>query len=191
LSLYNKILWKSQILGISFSARNYKICLLFKHKLRLPNTRKRLLINLKSARTGEFAFTPSGNIYPCERLIGSDNGQSHCIGNIHDGFFLKEKCFQKSNMATNNECQLCSLSQYCMNWCGCTNYFLTGSYNLVGPFVCASEKVAINSAFKVIKEANDKGLNFSEHLAAAPIMSVIGDIIRTNQKLSLKSLKNT
>jgi uncharacterized protein len=141
--------------------------------------------------TGEFAFTPSGNIYPCERLIGSDNGQSHCIGNIHDGFFLKEKCFQKSNMATNNECQLCSLSQYCMNWCGCTNYFLTGSYNLVGPFVCASEKAAINSAFKVIKEANDKGLNFSEHLAAAPIMSVIGDIIRTNQKLSLKSLKNT
>jgi uncharacterized protein len=24
---------------------------------------------------GEYAFGPSGNIYPCERLIGSDDGK--------------------------------------------------------------------------------------------------------------------
>lgn len=35
--------------------------------------------------TGEFAFTPSGNIYPCERLIGTDTGNGHCIGNIASG----------------------------------------------------------------------------------------------------------
>ena len=139
---------------------------------------------------GEFAFTPSGNIYPCERLIGSDNGQSHCIGNIHDEPILKKNCFKTSNLVTNTECQSCGLRQYCMNWCGCTNYFSTGNYNLVGPFICASEKAAINSAFQVIKNAGDKGLNFSEHLSATPLMSVIGDVIKANEKLTLNPLKN-
>ncbi len=30
-----------------------------------------------------------------------------------------------------------------MNWCGCSNAFMTGYYNRVGPFLCASERAAI------------------------------------------------
>jgi uncharacterized protein len=65
-----------------------------------------------------------------------------------------------------------------MNWCGCTNYFSTGKYNFVGPFTCASEKAAINSAFQVIEDARSKGLNFSEHVAGTPLMGVIGEAVK-------------
>jgi len=136
--------------------------------------------------TGEFAFTPSGNIYPCERLIGSDDGKTHCIGNINDGFVLKKTCENSSNAAANIECQTCGIKQYCMNWCGCTNYFSTKNYNLVGPFICASEKAAIRSAFQVIKNAADEGLNFSEHLAGTPLMSIVGEVIEENKQQTLK-----
>ncbi len=59
---------------------------------------------------GEYAFAPSGNIYPCERLVG-----------------------------------------YCMNWCGCTNYATTGTYDRVSPFICASERAAIGAAMTIIE----------------------------------------
>lgn len=124
---------------------------------------------------GEFAFAPSGNIYPCERLIGSDDGRKHCLGNINDGFIPKEKykkTLNVSNTAVNNECQICGLKDYCMNWCGCTNYFSTGRYNTVAPFVCASERASINVAFQIIQNMEDIGLNFSDHLAGNPLMEL-------------------
>jgi uncharacterized protein len=36
-----------------------------------------------------------------------------------------------------------------MNWCSCSNYFSSGYYNRVGPFLCASEKTAIRTAFNI------------------------------------------
>lgn len=91
--------------------------------------------------TGEFAFTPSGNIYPCERLIGTDTGNGHCIGNIASGLNREQmSCKTAPGMEINTECISCSLKDYCMNWCGCSNYFSSGYYNRVSPFLCLSEK---------------------------------------------------
>ena len=128
--------------------------------------------------TGEFAFAPSGNIYSCERFIGSDDGKTHCIGNINDGFILENICKTSSNVAINPECRTCGLREYCMNWCGCTNYFSTGNYSIVGPFICASEKAAIHAAFQIIQNMNDEGLNFSDHLAGTPLLSIVGEVIK-------------
>ena len=127
--------------------------------------------------TGEFAFAPSGNIYPCERFIGSDDGKTHCIGNINDGFIAKRDCKTISNVNTNIECKTCDLKEYCMNWCGCTNYFSTRNCNMVGPFICASEKAAIHAAFQIIQNMGEEGLNFSDHLAGTPLMSIVGEVI--------------
>lgn len=128
--------------------------------------------------TGEFAFAPSGNIYSCERFIGSDDGKTHCIGNINDGFISENICKTSSNVAINPECRTCGLREYCMNWCGCTNYFSTGNYSIVGPFICASEKAAIHAAFQIIQNMNDEGLNFSDHLAGTPLLSIVGEVIK-------------
>lgn len=129
---------------------------------------------------GEFAFAPSGNVYPCERFIGSDDGKTHCIGNINNGFISEKTCREIPNAAVNIECQTCSLKKYCMNWCGCTNYFSTKNYNLVGPFMCASEKALMNAAFQIIQNMDEEGLNFSDHLAGIPLMSIIEEVIKEN-----------
>jgi uncharacterized protein len=122
---------------------------------------------------GEFGFGPSGNIYPCERLIGKDDGKMHCLGSINEvalnslatsAHVLKGK--------SNEECQMCSFQDYCMNWCGCSNYFSSGHYNRVSPFLCASEKTAILTAFNAFQAIEKKlGPIFMEHLSGVPPLS--------------------
>ena len=119
---------------------------------------------------GEFAFAPSGNIYLCERLIGADEGNMHCIGNVVSGFSIDRVCGnRKSTTGGNRECKDCGINDYCMNWCGCSNFFSSGEYDRVGPFLCASERAAINSAYRVIQTLEEKmGAVFSDHLAGSP-----------------------
>lgn len=127
---------------------------------------------------GEYAFGPSGNIYPCERLIGSDSGKMHCIGNINTGFVGRNSCKALSGAAINRECQECGIKDYCMNWCGCTNYYSTGHYNVVGPFICASEKASINTALQLIQKREDYGLDFSDHIRGMPLTNVITNVMK-------------
>lgn len=123
---------------------------------------------------GEIAFSPSGNVYPCERFIGSDDSLTHYIGNINEGIISTNQCPSISTAALNQECQTCGLKDYCMNWCGCTNYFGTSRYDMVSPFICASEKEAIKVAFGIIQRGDEKWLSlFSDHLAGTPQMNAI------------------
>ena len=116
--------------------------------------------------TGEFGFAPSGNIYPCERLIGMDDGESHCIGHINAFLGSGKQTELIPGININIECAECGLKSYCMNWCGCSNYFSSGYYNKVGAFLCASEKAAILTAFDVFKTLENKlGPTFMEHLS--------------------------
>lgn len=119
---------------------------------------------------GEFAFTPDGGIYPCERLIGSGENE-HCIGNINDGLQTERKsCNIAHGASINTECLSCGIKDYCMNWCGCSNYFSSGYYNRVGPFICASEKAAIQTSFHVFQVLDKAiGATFADHLGGFPI----------------------
>jgi uncharacterized protein len=129
---------------------------------------------------GEFAFTPDGNIFSCERLIGFGTDNEHCIGNVKEGLNLKRlPCYEDTNKCINAECQSCGLKDYCMNWCGCSNYFSTGNYSRVGPFLCASEKTAIKTAFYVFQTLEEKlGSVFSDHLTGSPAMNSAGIFLR-------------
>jgi uncharacterized protein len=127
---------------------------------------------------GEFAFAPSGNVYLCERLIGSDEGKEHCLGNVNDGIVHGKTSAVTSSDAINKECLLCGLKDYCINWCGCINYHSTGSYNIVSHFMCALEKVAIIAAFDIIRNLNNFGLDFSHHLVGLPLMNVIAKSVK-------------
>jgi uncharacterized protein len=112
---------------------------------------------------GEYAFAPGGNVYPCERLVGSDDGVSHCLGNIHGKLSLPPVCEGAASHAKNLECQDCGIKDYCMNWCGCTNYHGTGRYDLVSAFTCASEKAAINAAYGIIQRMGPEWAPLSAH----------------------------
>jgi uncharacterized protein len=129
---------------------------------------------------GEYAFIPDGKIYPCERLIGKGD-DNHCIGNIESGINPDlMACHTSSKGEINKECQSCGIRDYCMNWCGCSNYLATGYYNRVSPFLCASEKIAIKTAFDVytrIETLFDKP--FLEHINGHPL---INSILGTNRR---------
>jgi len=125
--------------------------------------------------TAEFAFGPSGNIYPCERLVGSDDGRTHCIGNVEDGLGTSRmRCRIAPGGDVNEECVSCGVKEYCMNWCGCSNNFATGFYNRVSHFMCISEQSAIRAAFSAFKSLEkEHGVAFLEHLSGTPYANAL------------------
>jgi uncharacterized protein len=70
-------------------------------------------------------------------------------------------------MSSNEECVECGLRDYCMRWCGCSNFLATGRYDQVSRFMCASERAAMTQAFSVFQELSQSlGARFLENLAA-------------------------
>ncbi len=107
----------------------------------------------------QWAFAPSGNIYPCERFIGEDDDPRFQLGNLYTGVAENRRMWIMHLAGNRNpECLECELRPYCMNWCGCTNYHTTGRVNLAGPTLCAHERAAIDAARFVLstlsREAN-------------------------------------
>ena len=105
----------------------------------------------------ELAFGPEGAIYPCERLAGDCLTSEHRIGSLEEGIVRLQTCVPPVHADTAGgsspgatPCQECSIGDYCMHWCGCSNFFSTGSYNRPGAFLCASEKEALRQASRVL-----------------------------------------
>lgn len=118
---------------------------------------------------GEYAFSPNGNIYPCERLIEDGEDNRHAIGHINRGLDLSNLSCNRASGDKNPQCVSCSISPYCMNWCGCSNFMATGYYNRAGAFMCASEKAAVQTALDAFKTIEARcGPTFVDHLAGAP-----------------------
>lgn len=102
---------------------------------------------------GELTITPDGGLYPCERLVGSGSDGTYRIGSIEGGVDLSRLGgFCADGGEVNPECRECSMRDYCVNWCGCSNIFMTGHSNRVGPFLCASERAAIEVAAGIYAE---------------------------------------
>jgi radical SAM additional 4Fe4S-binding domain len=137
---------------------------------------------LERCRMGkaEFAFAPSGNVYLCERLIGSDEGKEHCLGNINTGLINENSC-EAISKDLNEECLACGLRDFCINWCGCTNYHSTGNYNVVSPFMCASERAALTVAFSILQNMENLGLDLSHHRLGLPLINVLTWSIKEQQ----------
>lgn len=111
----------------------------------------------------EWGFAPSGNIYPCERFVAEDDNSSLCLGNIRTGLDqTRLRSLLKHRGNRNEECKTCEFQRYCMNWCGCTNHYMTGHTDLVSPMICESEKAAIRAAKEVLVSLRSNEL-FLDH----------------------------
>lgn len=115
--------------------------------------------------TGEFAFAPSGDIFPCERLVASEPGE-HVIGSTNGLIRIGPlRDYFAAGPAINAPCILCGLREYCVNWCGCSNYFMTGHYNRVSPFLCVSERTLMELAVLVFRSLESElGPTFMDHV---------------------------
>lgn len=121
----------------------------------------------------EFAFSPDCLIFPCERLVGNGEDSEHCIGHLDQPEKLnRSHCPEIGKTCKSVECQLCGISDFCMNWCGCSNFLATGSYHHPSPFICASERLAIETAFEVLNSVEEENqLIFMNHYAGLPMVN--------------------
>lgn len=119
--------------------------------------------------SAEFAYTPGGWIYGCERLVGAGDGSGpHCLGHVDAGLAGSARACSLDRLG-NTECAACGIRDYCMRWCGCSNYFSSGRYDRVGPFLCASERAAIAAAFRVFRAVERQPEPaFFEHASGRP-----------------------
>lgn len=87
---------------------------------------------------------PSGNIYPCDRIVGNDDDLSMRMGHVHHGFDKKNRkriLDQRGNIT--EQCQNCDYRERCSNYCGCMNYLSTGYINQVDGVLCFHERTLI------------------------------------------------
>jgi len=105
----------------------------------------------------EIAVAPSGNIYPCERLVAEDESEEMRIGNVFDGFDEEKRLeLLKKRGGSNPECGECVLRERCMHWCGCINYATTGAIDKVHEVVCFHEQLTIEVADRVAATLYDE-----------------------------------
>ena len=95
----------------------------------------------------EIAISPSGNIYPCQRMVGEDTEELGLMGNVFTGMNATT-CRELANSmeVTSPECLGCDLRRRCRNWCSCVNHRLTGRFDQTGALVCFHERMAIEVA---------------------------------------------
>ena len=102
----------------------------------------------KKCRMGEreFAVSVRGELYPCSRLVGSENPELR-MGDVWQGF--DSATFSRLLARRGNDnpaCAECPVSRRCMNRCACVNFMDSGDIGRVGGFTCFHEKLAIKTA---------------------------------------------
>ncbi len=98
----------------------------------------------------EIAISPTGLMYPCERLVGMDDDPKVQIGDIWDGVDPKRRdALRDAKNVVPAQCTGCVLQSRCMYWCGCVNYATTGRVDGVTGTLCWMEQLFIRTADRV------------------------------------------
>lgn len=94
-----------------------------------------------------FAVAPSGNLYPCERLVGEDEDLERTIGHIDRGLDAQKTSDIRAHMpdyhASNDECDDCAEKHACGAHCACANLAETGKIGVAGGVQCWYERTTL------------------------------------------------
>jgi uncharacterized protein len=99
---------------------------------------------------GQIAVAPSGNLYPCERLIGEDQPghpwrlPGHALEGSH---FLT---LRPSASLEEASCADCPIKDYCGGTCRCSNYVRTGSAETPDGLLCDLDRVCFEETMRVM-----------------------------------------
>jgi uncharacterized protein len=95
----------------------------------------------------EVAVSPTGRLYPCDRLVGQDDRDEVVIGDVWRGV---DEARRDALVAAKNEvlagCEGCVLLPRCMHWCGCVNHAMTGQVGEVSGLLCWFEQRLVEEA---------------------------------------------
>jgi uncharacterized protein len=96
------------------------------------------------------SVAPSGNLYPCERLVGEDEDHRSVIGHVASGIDKKKQHGYREHMpdhhAENDECDSCDEKGRCGAYCACANLAETGNASIAGGVQCLYERVTMTVA---------------------------------------------
>ena len=99
---------------------------------------------------GEISVAPSGNMYPCERLVGEDKDPTWQIGHIDLGIDRKKiDRINRRRGVVDPVCATCDIQDRCMNTCGCSNVFSSGDVGVPGAALCLAEQIHARVADRV------------------------------------------
>jgi uncharacterized protein len=73
-----------------------------------------------SCGEAEWTVAPSGRLYPCDRMVGQDDGTGLVIGTVFDGFDeTAREGFRRARSATPARCARCRDAARCRFWAPC------------------------------------------------------------------------
>src|SRR5205085_2668523 len=99
---------------------------------------------------GAVAVAPSGNLYPCERMVGEDRDLALCIGHVSAGIDpSKLRALDSSRADRNTECGGCAVESRCASFCACANLAETGRVGEAGGVQCWHEQMTMAVADEV------------------------------------------
>jgi uncharacterized protein len=102
---------------------------------------------------GRVAVAPSGNLYPCERLVADDDDASLRIGDVFGGVDAgRLMCIDAQRGPVNHECEGCGMRDACSSSCACANRAETGELGLAGGVQCWHEQTALATVDAVVAE---------------------------------------
>lgn len=100
---------------------------------------------------GEIAVAPSGNLYPCERLIGEDASDHpmRLAGHALDGGdFCRDPAPGRSTAA----CSACAIQPQCNTTCRCNNYVRTGDVTRPDALLCLLDRACYRETARVLSK---------------------------------------
>lgn len=100
---------------------------------------------------GEIAVAPSGNLYPCERLIGEDASENamRLPGHALRGTdFLPQTVYPTRSAAA---CDACPIQSVCGTTCRCSNYVRTGNVSAPDGLLCRVDKACYRATARALQ----------------------------------------
>jgi uncharacterized protein len=98
---------------------------------------------------GEIAVAPSGNLYPCERLIGEDRDDQplRLTGHAMDG---EDFCGSPAPGRSSAACGVCAVRGQCNTTCRCNNFIRTGDPTRPDALLCLLDRVCYRETARVL-----------------------------------------
>jgi uncharacterized protein len=102
---------------------------------------------------GDITVSPSGYLYPCERLVGDDSldNPMRLKGDLFDGNdFLFGTRYE---LRDNSDCKECQIKDMCNTTCGCCNYVRTGKIGHPDNLLCLFNQWCLFETKRVLEKA--------------------------------------
>ncbi|HOA12378.1 MAG TPA: radical SAM protein [Myxococcota bacterium] len=107
----------------------------------------------------EWTVGPSGRIYPCDRMVGPDDGSGPFIGDVFSGIDpLLQREFLACHHSTPDCCAGCADAHRCSFWGSCIKFNMTGRITSTPPpELCRMERAIMRAADRVAGELWTEG----------------------------------